>query len=54
MSAPSDDQLPKALKEDGHNLFLNDKLLVPRNRVEALIDHWHTAHPRLLGREEMP
>ena len=35
MSAPTDE----GLTEDGDKLFLNDKLLVPENRLEALIDH---------------
>ena len=48
VSAPSDDEWPKGLTEDRDKLFLNDKLLVPEYRVEALIDHWHNAqlmHP---------
>ena len=48
VSAPSDDEWPEGLTEDGDKLFLNDKLLVPENRVQALIDHWHNAqlmHP---------
>ena len=48
MSAPSDDEWPEGLMEDGDKLSLNDKLLVPENWVEALIDHWHNAqrmHP---------
>ena len=38
MSVPSDDEWPKGSTEDGDKLFLNDKLLVPENWVEALID----------------
>ena len=48
VSAPSDDEWPEVLTEDGDKLFLIDKLLRPENRVEALIDHWHNAqlmHP---------
>ena len=48
MSAPSEDEWPEGLTEDGDKVFLNDKQLVPENRVEALIDHWHKAqlmHP---------
>ena len=48
MSAPPDDEWPEVLTEDGDKLLLNDKLLVPENWVEALIDHWHNAqlvHP---------
>ena len=36
--------------DDGDKLFLKDKLLVPENRVEDLIDHWHNGqlmHPGL-------
>ena len=45
---PPDDEWPEGSTEDGAKLFLNDKLLVPENRVEALIDHWHNTqhmHP---------
>ena len=48
VSAPSDDEWPEGLTEDEDKLFPNNKLLVPENRVEALIDHWHNAqlmHP---------
>ena len=34
VSAPSDDEWPEGLTEDGNKLFLKDKLLVPENRVE--------------------
>ena len=43
VSAPSDDEWPEGLTEDGDKLFLKDKLLVHENRVEELIDHWHNA-----------
>ena len=43
-SAPSDDKWAEGLTEDGDKLFLKDKLLVPENRVEELIDHWHIDH----------
>ena len=36
VSAPSDDEWPKDLPEDRDKLFLNDKVLVPENRVEGL------------------
>ena len=39
VSAPRNDNWPEALTEDGDKLFLKDKLLVPENRVEDLIDH---------------
>ena len=38
VSAASDDEWPKGLTEDGDKLFFNDKLLLPEDRVEALID----------------
>ena len=47
--APSDDKWPEGLTEDGDIFFLKDKLLVPENQMEELIDHWHNAqlmHPR--------
>ena len=53
MSAPSDDEWPEGLTEDGDKLLLNDKLLVPENRVEALIDHWHNAQLMHPGRDKM-
>ena len=33
VSAPSDDEWPEGLTEDGDKLFLKDKLLVPENRM---------------------
>ena len=48
VSAPSDDEWPEGLTEDGDKFFLKDKLLVPENRMEELIDDWHNAqlmHP---------
>ena len=53
MSAPSDDEWPEGLTEDGDKLFLKDKLLVPENRVEELIDHWHNAQLMHPGRDKM-
>ena len=53
VSAPSDDEWPEGLTEDGDKLFLKDKLLVPENRVEELIDHWHNAQLMHPGREKM-
>ena len=53
MSAPSDDEWPETLTEDGYQLCINDKLLVPETRVEALIDHWHNAQPMHPGRDKM-
>ena len=53
VSAPSDDEWPEGLTEDGDKLFLKDKLLVPENRVEELIDHWHNAQLMHPGRDKM-
>ena len=53
LSAPSDDEWPEGLTEDGDKLFLKDKLLVPENRVEELIDHWHNAQLMHPGRDKM-
>ena len=53
VSAPSDDEWPENLTEDGNKLFLKDKLLVPENRVEELIDHWHNAQLMHHGRDKM-
>ena len=43
VSAPSDDEWPEGLTEDGDKLFLKEKLLVPEKQMEELIDHWHNA-----------
>ena len=53
VSAPSDDEWPEGLTEDGDKLFLKDKLLVPENRVQELIDHWHNAQLMHPGRDKM-
>ena len=53
VSAPSDDEWPEGLTEDGDKLFPKDKLLVPENRVEELIDHWHKAQLMHPGRDKM-
>ena len=53
VSAPSDDEWPEGLTDDGDKLFLKDKLLVPENRVEELIDHWHNAQLMHPGRDKM-
>ena len=53
VSAPSDSEWPEGLTEDGDKLFLKDKLLVPENRVEELIDHWHNAQLMHPGRDKM-
>ena len=51
--APFDDEWPEGLTEDGDKLFLKDKLLVPENRMEELIDHWHNAQLMHPGRDKM-
>ena len=53
VSAPLDNEWPEGLTEDGDKLFLKDKLLVPENRVEELIDHWHNAQLMHPGRDKM-
>ena len=53
VSAPSDDEWPEGLTEDGDKLFLKDKLLVPENRMEELIDDWHNAQLMHPGRDKM-
>ena len=53
VSAPSDDEWPQGLTEDGDKLFLKDKLLVPENGMEELIDHWHNAQLMHPGRDKM-
>ena len=53
VSAPSDDEWPEGLTEDGEKLFVKDKLLVPENRMEELIDHWHNAQLMHPGRDKM-
>ena len=53
VSAPSDDEWSEGLTEDGDKLFLKDKLLVPENRMEELIDHWHNAQLMHPGRDKM-
>ena len=53
VSAPSDDEWPEGLTEDGEKLFPKDKLLVPENRMEELIDHWHNAQLMHPGRDKM-
>ena len=53
VSALSDDEWPEGLTEEGEKFFLKDKLLVPENRMEELIDHWHNAQLRHPGRDKM-
>ena len=53
VSAPSDDKWPEGLTEDGDKFFLKDRLLVPENRMEDLINHWHNAQLMHPGRDKM-
>ena len=53
VSAPSEDEWPEGLTQDGDKLFLKDKLLVPQNGMEGLIDHWHNAQLMHPGRDKM-
>ena len=53
VSAPSDDDWPDRLTEDGDKLFLKDKLFLPENRLEDLMDHWHNALLMHRGRDKM-
>ena len=53
VSAPSEDEWPEGLTEDGDKLFLKDKLLVPENRMEKLSDHWHNAQLLNPSRDKM-
>ena len=53
VSAPLDNEWPEGLTGDGDKLFLKDKLLVPENRMEELIDHWHNAQLMHPGRDKM-
>ena len=49
----SDDDWPEGLTEAGDKLFLKNKLLVPENRVEDLINHWHNAQLMHPGRDKL-
>ena len=53
VSAPSDDEWPEGLTEDGDKMFFKDKLLVPKSRVEELIDNCHNAPLMHPGRDKM-
>ena len=53
VSAPPDNKLPEGLTEDGDKLFLKDKLLVPENGMEELIDHWHNTQRMHPGQDKM-
>ena len=51
--APSENEWPEGLTEDGDKLFLKDKLLLSESRVEELMDHWHNAQLMHPGRDRM-
>ena len=53
VSAPSDDEWHEGLTEDGDKFCLKDKVSVPENRMEELIDHWHNAQLMHPGRDKM-
>ena len=53
VSAPWDDEGAECLTEDRDKLPLNNKLLVPEDQVEALIDHWHNVPLMHPGRDKM-
>ena len=53
MSVRSVDEWPEGLTEDGNEVFLKDKLLVPENRVGDLINHWHNAQLMHPGRDKV-
>ena len=53
VNAPSDDEWPEGLTEDGDKLFLKDKLLVHEIGMEELIDHWHNAQLMHPGPDKM-
>ena len=53
VSAPSDDHRLEGWKKDGDKVFLKDKLLVPSNQVEDLLDHWHNAQLMHPGRGKL-
>ena len=53
VSVQSDDERREGLTEDGDKLFLKDKLLVPENRLQVLIDHWHNAQLMHPGRDKL-
>ena len=52
LSASIEDDWPEELTDDGEKLFLKHKLLVPENRVEDLIDHWHNVQMMYPGRDK--
>ena len=53
VSAPSDNDWPEGLTEDGDKWFLNDKPWVPKNQVRDLSNHWHNAQLMHSGRDKL-
>ena len=53
VSGQSDDDWAERLTEDGDKFFLKDKLLVPENLPEDLIDHWHNAQLMQPGQDKL-
>ena len=53
VSAPCNNDLPEGLPEDADKLFLKDKVLVPENRPEDVIQHWHNAQWMRPGRNKL-
>ena len=53
MSAPSNDDWPVSLTEDGGKVFLRDTDLVPENQLEDLIHHWDNAQLMHPGRDKL-
>ena len=56
VSAPSDEDWPEGFTEEEDMLFLKEKLLVPKSRVEDLekkIQHWHNGHLMHLGGDKL-
>ena len=51
MGAASNDNWREGLPEDRDKLFLKDKLLVPKDRVEDFIDHLQNA--QLMHQDEI-
>ena len=54
VGAPSHNEWTEGSTGDGDKLLLNEKLLVPENRVDALVDDWHNTQLMHSGRDKMP
>ena len=53
MRVPFLDDWPDKLTEDGDKVFLKDMLLIAKNRVEDLTDHWHNNRLMHSGRDKL-